>query len=234
MSIFSKGGDFAKSLKSSPVPIKEIMGTHLPKHKLFNNWITLAGRPIYLYNPHQVTETVNSKTAKDKLHEIICEITGKQEKLKEKNPNIEKINTQLKKEYLSVLVGAYKAVLIEDLKAGIVRIPCIYTVYDHTANVKSDYGSYVINYSPVITKITPVKNIQETANHFALAVLESKSCGVITVICKSEVSETSISEFIRILSEISEEGNSIEIEEFTHKKNNKKYQHRNDDDPSKF
>ena len=234
MSIFSKGGDFSKSLKSSPVPIKEVTGAYLPKHKLFNNWITLAGRPIYLYNPPQVTETAESKSAKDKLHNLIREITEKQEKLKEKNTNIEKINAQLKKEYLSALVGAYKSVLIEELKAGIVRIPCIYTAYDHTANVKSDYGSHTINYSPIITKVTLVKSIQETANHFALAVLESKSCGVITVVCKTSVSETSIPEFIRIFSEISDEGNSIEIEEFTHKKNNRKYQHRNDDDPSKF
>jgi hypothetical protein len=76
--------------------------------------------------------------------------------------------------------------------------------------------------------------ISEIANHFALAILEKKTCGVITVVCKKEVLENQIPEFIKMLSDISDEENTRRIEEFTHKKNDKKYQHRDDNDQSMF
>ena len=236
MSIFSKKNGVSEHIKSSPVPVKEIHGSHLPNHKLCNNWLTFAGRATNLstsYLPKE-SETEAMQTARRQLQEILFEIREKQENLKEKKTPIEKMNAQLKKEYLSVLVSAYKTLMTEELKAGVVRIPCIYTVHDHTANVKSNYGNYTINYSPRLTTITKLKTMQEIANHFALMTLENKTCGVITLVCKNAISENYIPEFVKMLTSISDEENSRRIEEFTHKKNDKKYQHRDDDDPSAF
>ena len=236
MGIFSKKDSISDIMKTSPVPVKEIHGSHLPKHKLCNNWLSFAGRATNLstsYLPKE-SETEAMQTARRQLQEILFEIREKQENLKEKKTSIEKMNAQLKKEYLSVLVSAYKTLMAEELKAGVIRIPCMYSVHDHTANVKSNYGSYTINYSPKLTTITTLKTIQEIANHFALANLENKTCGVITLVCKTAVMENQIPDFIKMLTSISDEENSRRIEEFTHKKNDKKYQHRDDDDPSKF
>ena len=152
MGIFSKKDTISDIMKTSPVPVKEIYGSYLPNHKLCHNE-KQNGKETNLNTSYIQKETQNLQDLRRQLQETLYEIREKQENLKNKKTPIEKMNAQLKKEYLSILVSTYKTLISEEMKAGMIRIPCIYTVHDHTANVKSNNGNFVINSNTFSTSI---------------------------------------------------------------------------------
>lgn len=133
---------------------------------------------------------------------------------------------------------AYENALREELKNGLVRVVYIPETLDKTATVQSYYMDCQVNYSPTITNIAKpacvndANVIEKMANLFAHAYLEPMPCSLMSVYLGNEVSEAEVFRVYDMMAEVFDVLNAYEVKEFQRKKNNKKYQHRDDCDPA--
>lgn len=203
----------SKSLKCAPLKVKSITGQYLPNtHRVFSNFDVYAGRMIHLYNPDSSTRE-HTKSTFDELHMVID------------NADVALMDD---------LVSYYEKALCRAMQIGLLYLPCVYKRYDLLANIKSNFGDYDINYSPVITEVTPVSSIKDIATIFANAVKNNTACGCVCICVEDNVQENFLSNYCKIFSDFSNIYNKYLINEFNEKRNNVKYQHRNDFDPSLF
>ncbi len=238
-----------KIFKRYGVRPAHIQGQHVPdSFMLFEGYMLLAGRDVTLTRFAKLDGSfVRHDELSDAQYLFDAKLFELEENIRKQNLSPEDTRekfcverTDLVERHLESVRTAYENALREELRNGLVRIVYIPERFDKTATVQSYYMNFQINYSPTITTIArPVcvndtTVIEKMANLFARAYLEPLPCALMSVYLGNEISEDEVSRIYDMMVEVFDVLNAYHVEEFQRKKNNKKYQHRDDCDPATF
>ena len=229
--------------------MRNICGSYLPKLPHCENFEQMAGRALYLQTTGwhvDPEEHPNYHAARQALYQLItAEIQIKEYDHSQDvqglsqdayNTEMEQFRQAMMEEYGERVYQAYCKLMREELMLGCVRVPAVCSRLAPDAKTKSKYGDWMICYSPVITEIpTPTTDaINTAAKLFTEALLLHKPCSVITVNFKDWVTEPCVTGVQVRIKQLCDAANQFASAEFEEKKNDAKYQHRNDWDYAKF
>lgn len=227
-------------LKKYDIYPESIHGRHVPdSFMMFSGFVSLAGRDVDLtlykvaerkYSRHKELHEAQSAFKED-LYVVQEIISKKGLSAEETEAKLSAARDRLVQKHIEKLVHAYETALREELDAGQVQVLYVPKVFDPSATVKSLREDQEICFSPVLTTIVkPTDNdvIKKTANLFAHAYLESLPCNLMSVYIGKNLSEEDVLRVYDMMEEIFAVLNAYFVYEFYHKKDNKKYQHRND------
>lgn len=231
--------------KDIPAKVTAVEGTHLPKVSLCHNVMQLAGRTIALSSFPGGTLTGNDslENARAEVKKIIYlelpemrkQLTPDTAGMPEEDKRKTRIatNMELFARFYNNLTQAYVNLMTIEASMGCVRVPVMLSRLHQDAEVKSYFGDYTVNYSPVMhePQLTGANAIELTARLFATAYIKEESMSVITVKCHKAIQPRNYMLVQSVLSEFCELANAYAQAEFEDKKNDEKYQHREDLNP---
>ena len=224
-----------------------IEGSHLPDFMMFQGWMKFAGTDVSLV-------VTSQKIRQEELvsHQKLWKIHGDLDSARYKACDSfrgedvsveqwkEKATAFLKGQYEAQgeqLKAAYEDALKEELKVGLVRIAYLPELLDQEAKAKSHYHDGLVNYSPVllyITKLSSDNMLENMAELFTQAYMRLTPCSLIDVYLGREIQEKELLDVYTMMGDVLCVLNRWKTAEFLKKKDNVKYQHRHDVDPSKF
>ena len=234
--------------KDIPARVTAVTGTALPHISLCSNEKQLAGRAIALHTFPGGTLTGNDalENARGEVMRILyMEIPDVKNSLTPDTSNMSEeekpkalimMKASLFARFFNNLTQAYVNLMTIEASMGCVRVPVILNHLHQDANVKSYYGEYEVNYSPVVheVQLTGADAIEQTARLFAAAYIKEEPMSVITVKCNKAIRPRDYLLVQSVISELCELANVYAQEEFEKKKNSEEYQHRFDDNPAKW
>lgn len=238
-----------KIFKRYGVRPMRVRGQEVPdSFMMFEGYMLLAGRDVRLT---RFTKLDGSSGWHDELsdaqHLFDEALFAFEENIRKQNLSPEDTREKMRVErkalverHMESVRIAYENALREELKNGLIRIVYIPETLDKTATVQSYYMDRQINYSPTITNIAKPACVNDTnviekmANLFAHAYLDPLPCALMSVYLGNEISEDEVSRIYDMMAEVFDVLNAYEVREFQRKKNDKKYQHRDDCDPALF
>lgn len=201
--------------------VRSISGQYLPGFiRQCNNYIQLAGRAIALVPTAYLSTSKNNgyyRRAQRALRDAIGVVTT--------SPSDA---CAISVEQLS---AAYLNLLRAEMQLGTIRVACISSPYKSDTNVRSHYGSWNINYSPLIVEIAQMDSVEALAQHFADCLLSNRQCNLLTFDFKHSVKEEDFPVIQEMAIEMAECFNRYFIKEFEERQYDTEYQHRDDWDP---
>jgi hypothetical protein len=133
--------------------------------------------------------------------------------------------------YFPQIHDSYKDVLTEELKHGLVRVYYLKQPFNESAEIKSNHGDWKLNYSPkVFNVLEPAEGdiLNSCASLCAKSFLEPLPCYTFKLYLGKEANENDIIKLSMMMNEIMNVLNHYSIKEYSKKRNNNKYRHRND------
>lgn len=238
---------YKKHLKLMPKQVKEIIGTDLPDLPKCTNVAYYAGRSIALQGMLSLNGDENYQAASDALRACVYDKLRELQEAKptdfppETPPDIireatDKRRYEIYEELHAEMEQAYYCALKEGMRLGCVRIPVVLTLAQEDAKVPSKYGTWNVDYSPIVTTVPELRDdmLRAIAKFFTKAMIMEESASVISVYFDKELSYKEYVQTHDVMKSFLVLTNQYLKEEFELKKDDEEYRHRNDEDPELF